>query len=384
MKFAHFADCHLGGWAENAQLRELGMKSFERGIEISLNEGVEFIILAGDLFNTAIPSIDVLKFTAKVLRKVKERNVSVYVVPGSHDFSASGKTMLDVLEGAGLLVNVVDKENFVNDKSGIKLIGMMGLKGGLEKEHYGLINRENIEREIGDKIYVFHTTIDDFKPEEMKNVEGVSISELPSGFNYYAGGHVHYILDKEHKRGRLVYPGPTFPNNFRELEKLEKGSFCIVNDFVPELKSLELKNIKKVFLDVEGKTPEEVGRLINEIEDFEDKILLIRIEGVLSSGKPSDINFRELFKRFDSAYTVLKNVSKLVSKEVEEITVEQTDINEIEKEAISKVDSSFFSEDKVDLLMNILDKEKEEGEKVADFEDRIMSDIRKSLGIGNI
>ena len=54
---------------------------------------------------------------------------------------------------------------------------------------------------------------------------------MPKGFQYYAGGHVHYRFDiiKE-GYGKIVYPGPVFPNNFKELEELKHGGMCIIDD----------------------------------------------------------------------------------------------------------------------------------------------------------
>ena len=106
MKFAHMADCHVGGWSE-PKLKELTIKSFAYAIDVCIKENVAFVLIAGDLFNTAIPSLDLIKDVAHDLSRLKERDISVYVIPGSHDYSPSGKTMLDVFEKAGLLENVV-------------------------------------------------------------------------------------------------------------------------------------------------------------------------------------------------------------------------------------------------------------------------------------
>ena len=139
MKFAHLSDCHIGGWREDT-LRDVNLKSFEKAIEICIEQHIGFVIIAGDLFDTALPSIDILKSTAKILNKLKEFDIPVYVIPGSHDFSASGKTMLDVLENAGLIVNVMKFEDgklqFTTDRTGVKLTGMYGKKGGLETADY--------------------------------------------------------------------------------------------------------------------------------------------------------------------------------------------------------------------------------------------------------
>ena len=42
------ADLHLGGWREDT-LREVGIKAFEKAIDISIDENVDFILISGDL-----------------------------------------------------------------------------------------------------------------------------------------------------------------------------------------------------------------------------------------------------------------------------------------------------------------------------------------------
>ena len=44
MKFAHLADCHLGGWREE-KLRELGLDTFREAIEICIKENTAFVLI---------------------------------------------------------------------------------------------------------------------------------------------------------------------------------------------------------------------------------------------------------------------------------------------------------------------------------------------------
>jgi len=60
MKFAHLADCHLGGWRQ-PELKDLNFKSFQYALEECIKEGVDFVLIAGDLFDSAYPPIDILK-----------------------------------------------------------------------------------------------------------------------------------------------------------------------------------------------------------------------------------------------------------------------------------------------------------------------------------
>ncbi|MBI2148572.1 DNA repair exonuclease [Candidatus Woesearchaeota archaeon] len=391
MKFAHLSDCHIGGWREDT-LREVNLKSFERAIDFCIDEHVGFIIIAGDLFDTALPSIDILKQTAKILSKLKEYDIPVYIIPGSHDFSASGKTMLDVLENSGLVANVMkfedNKLQFTIDRTGVKLTGMYGKKGGLETADYERLEKKHLEDEDGFKIFLFHTLLHELKPREFELIDAPSISILPKNFNYYAGGHPHFVYHKHHEDyGTLAYPGPLYPNNFQELEVLKQGGFLIVETNKEELhvKHIPLKIIETVsyYINAENKTPIEVEReILNTVTDYKNKIITLRIEGCLKDGKISDINFKNILENFSEAYYVLKNTNKLTTKEFQELNVDVNNVDDIETLIIKEYSKqSIFDEDKIFDFMNSLDKEKFEGEKNDDFEIRILKDVSKLVGI---
>ena len=104
MRFAHLADCHLGGWRQ-PELKELNFKSFQYAVGKCIYEKVDFILISGDLFDSAYPPIETLKETFQEFRKLKEANIPVFLIAGSHDYSVSGKTFLDVLEKAGFSTN---------------------------------------------------------------------------------------------------------------------------------------------------------------------------------------------------------------------------------------------------------------------------------------
>ncbi len=399
MKFAHLADCHIGGWSDE-KLKQLNLQSFRLAIEVCIREKVDFIIIAGDLFNTALPSIDLVKETVSELKKLNNLKIPVYLIPGSHDFSPSGKTMLDVLEKAGLCTNVFKLSNnkleITKDSSGVKLTGILGLSAGLDKELYKSIDFSAAESEPGYKIFLLHTTIDEFKPRSMESLQGEPLSSLPKNFNYYAAGHVHYLFDREINKGLLVYPGPTFPNNFRELEDLHHGNMCIVENGNMERIPLKLKDVNSYFFNVNNKSPAQVQEeIISGIKNFKDKIILMRLEGILSHGTLADIDFKRLTKYFEQAYCVLKNTSKVTSKEFQEIAVEQGNVENIEnniihehikenKSLITFNPASLSQQDLFTHFMKVFDDEKQEGERVYDFESRLEKNAIKKLSLEKI
>ena len=401
MKFAHIADVHIGGWRD-PKMSELGVIALRRTFDDCIKREVDFVLIAGDLFNTSLPSIDKLKQTVAELKRLKDAGINVYMIAGSHDFSPSGKTMLDVLEEAGLIINVVRgqviddklKLNFTLDgKTGVKITGMLGKKGMLEKIYYENLHRENLEKEGGYKIFMFHSALAEFKPQELANMDAHPLSLLPKNFNYYAGGHVHYIFEKDEKDyGKIVYPGALFPNNFSELEKFGGGGYYLVDDDSAVYIPIIVKSHIGISVKSKHNTPLELEhKIIDEIEkvDYLGKLVTIRVSGVLENGKVSDIDFNRIFSKLEGAYFVMKNTNALKTKDFEEIKISAADSKEVEqklvKEHVSQVkvkDMDPESEEKLThQLMSVLNTEKQEGEKVVTFHQRILDDAMKLLNL---
>ena len=64
MKYAHLADLHLGSWRDQ-KMRDLSVNAFLSAIDQCIEKKVDFILFAGDLFNTSLPSLDTLKIVTK-------------------------------------------------------------------------------------------------------------------------------------------------------------------------------------------------------------------------------------------------------------------------------------------------------------------------------
>ena len=400
MKFAHMADCHIGSWRD-PKLKDVSTEAFIKAVDKCIEEKVDFILIAGDLFNTSLPRLDNLKAVVTIFKNLKDRNIPVYIVPGSHDFSPSGRTMLDVLEEAGLFINVVKGEivenklklNFTLDKkTGAKITGLLGKRGSLEKSYYESLHTENLENEAGYKIFIFHSGIDELKPKEMQNIISQPLSLLPKNFDYYAGGHVHIVNDaKIEGYGTIAYPGPLFPNSFSELEKLERGGFYIVEDKKLKWEPIQIYNIHKIIINCNNKNTEQIEQQINDEikgKEFINTIVLIRLYGSLSSGKPTDVNFKNIFERLydKAAYFVMKNTNALTTKEFEEIKIDMKSVEDVEekliKEHLGQIKVKDFAEKEEEItkeLMEILSQEKAEGMTKPDFEKKIKDEAKKVL-----
>ena len=89
-KFAHLADIHLGGWKQKP-MQDLNFQAFRAAVNKCIESKLDFILFSGDLFDSAYPPIEILKETFSEFKKIKEANIPVFMIAGSHDFSASVK-----------------------------------------------------------------------------------------------------------------------------------------------------------------------------------------------------------------------------------------------------------------------------------------------------
>jgi len=380
MKFAHIADCHLGGWPQ-PQLRELNFKCFQEVVRRCISEKVDFILIAGDLFDSPYPPIDTLKEAFDEFRKIKEAKIPVFLIAGSHDYSVSGKTFLDVLEKAGFCKNVFDFEEH-NGKiilhptlySGAAIYGYPGKKSGLEVAEIRKIKLQEAPGLF--RIVMLHTSIRSAVP--YGDIEAVDEKELPAA-DYYALGHLHIRYQKNEK----VYPGPTFPNDIGELEELQGGSFCIVDKGKIKRELINIKEVLPIYLEINNALHATDGIIaMLKGRNLKDKIIIIRLSGVLETGKTSDINFQsvEQFAREQGALTVLKSTNKLYIKEFEkeDIPSESENIESKIVDELIKKNQSKFSGLIPELLKTFM-MEKIEDETTLAFEDRLFSEARNLL-----
>lgn len=384
MRFAHISDVHLGGWKQKP-LQDLNFQSFKMAIDVCIEKKLDFVLIAGDLFDSAYPPIEILRDAFGEFKRLKDAKIPCFIIAGSHDYSVSGKTFLDVLEKAGFCKNVMNIEETKDQiilnpviHEGIAIYGYPGKKSGLEIQDLRKIKLNDCPGLF--KIFMLHTTID--KAKGSLPIDALETDLLPKA-DYYALGHLH--IDFQYQN--FVYPGPIFPNNFQELEDLQNGSFYIVDtNREKSLQKIELKIRDVVLIEVELRTAiNATEQILSELEkrDIENKIVLLRVRGELESGTNSDIKFSQIEEVASrkKAYFLLKNTHELTTKEVEMNNLEIKNIDNLEEETINvysqqnPVDFNRF----IPQLMHSLSIDKQEGEKLESFTNRLMEESKKIL-----
>ncbi|MDH7555794.1 MAG: metallophosphoesterase family protein [Candidatus Methanosuratincola sp.] len=409
MKFAHMADLHLGA-VSDPKMKGLESSTLEKAFRICEEKGVDFVIIAGDIFHINIPDLSVVKEAVEVFKRFTDTGRKIYVVYGSHDFSPNSTSIIDVLEAAGVVVRVgkpsasegkLRPEVVTDEMTGAKITGISGRRTSLEKEAFTDLDRDYLKAVDGFKIFVFHTGLLEMRREGEK-FDGISQSMLPDGFDYYAGGHIHRVFVD--KSGRVVFPGPLFTGWGADLEATvlgeRRGFYMVEADQKgkPRLEFVELKpfeGIHKV-VDATGKTAEEINeelRLWATEVDATGKVVLLKVQGELSSGRTSDIEFgliREILAESGAIYLHL-NRNALRTKEMGMVTAMGESAEEIEGKIFKEMAGAVKGRDGNPVvkdepaaaarLLSVLRNPKQEGESLEDYFARMSREARSVLGI---
>jgi len=225
MLFSHISDTHLGLQQYGLEEREQDIyDSFNQAIDISIKDHVDFVIFAGDIFNSPNPSGTAILQMANALKRLKENSIDSFFILGEHDISRMRATPVPYVYHNLQFSKYVGSGKPVYHKD-VMIVGFDKIRKS------ELASFEEKFREIdalakqhdGHKILVLHqgiTEINQFAAE-------LNSSDLPKNFTYYAMGHLHDKSVKQFDQlgGPLAYPGSTEMTTSEGIKETEKGFF---------------------------------------------------------------------------------------------------------------------------------------------------------------
>ncbi|MDA1162223.1 MAG: DNA repair exonuclease [Planctomycetota bacterium] len=249
-RFVHAADLHLDSPfvglgrlpAVHAsivqELRQATFKAFDAVIDLCLSENVDFLLIAGDVYDGADRSLQAqLKFR-KGLSRLSDAGIRAFVVHGNHDPLDGWAHSLEM--PASTHVFGAELESVVFQKDGQSVARIHGIS--YPTKTIGKRFGQDMKRE-GDEpfqIGLFHcnaggyTEHDPYAPR--------TVSELvDAGLDYWALGHVHERVVLRDSDPFIGYPGNTQGRQIREcgprgcllVNVTENGKLERPPEFVP-------------------------------------------------------------------------------------------------------------------------------------------------------
>ena len=292
--FVHAADLHLGYAQYNLDVRRRDLNNvFGELVDKTIALKPEFMILAGDIFEHARPSNSTLEVAITNFRRLRDAGIPVLAVDGSHDSAPNviTSTILNPLDSAGLIWYLPRHEGACWRNENCYVYGIPNFRTARKTQEELPVFLEKNKPTPDPSLFnilVFHMALDipAIKPPKME--AEASLENLPEGFNYYAGGHIHKPYTSTFRNALLVYSGGTETASYDEA-KIEKGFYQVQvsKSGKPKLERVRLETPRK-FVILEqtytGLTPSKITeaavQLVKE-NDEPEAILVPVIKGVL-------------------------------------------------------------------------------------------------------
>ncbi|HWY33886.1 MAG TPA: exonuclease SbcCD subunit D [Nitrosopumilaceae archaeon] len=282
MIFSHISDTHLGFVQYHSEEREDDVYSaFNQAIDTSINDHVDFVIFAGDIFHVPTPSGKAILVLANALKRLKQNNIDSFFILGEHDISRMRATPIP------FVYHNLEFSKYIGNGKPFQYKDIMIL--GYDKRRKNEIHTfeqdfamADIEAKnhTGHKILVLHQGITEIN----KFAGELNSTDLPKNFTYYAMGHLHERELKKFNRlgGPIAYPGSIELTSSEGIKETQKGFYEVdisASEAKPNWIRLDTRPQYSVRTSFENLT-REVNNLSEKIQSFSRKpIVEIKIHG---------------------------------------------------------------------------------------------------------
>jgi len=311
VKIIHTGDLHLG-----MTFKSLGEKSklhrrdcqdvFTHIIDLCINENVDALLIAGDLFDSPNPSKSIVTFVIDELKRLKEKDIPIFIISGNHDPYTKDSFWFNYKFPSNIII-------FDSNNLEPKTIGNLTV--------YGLAYTNNTREPLKEfkaekndnfKVGLIHGSTTNIKVEEdpefsYRPIKKVQIDS--SNLDYIALGHFHDLLEIKGKVKCFYCGSPeglTFknsPNSCVLVVEYLDGKVAV------KPKKTAIREFHTIELDCTKLDNDSEVRRILEKNKGDNKILRLVLKGSPSLEFQLDKDLLE--KEFNSKYFFLKLEDKI-------------------------------------------------------------------------
>jgi exonuclease SbcD len=240
MRLLHTSDWHVGRTFHGADLLAEQESVLGGLADIVADERIDAVVVAGDVYDRAVPSAEAVQMCARVLARIRDAGAQLVVTPGNHDSAPRLGAFGDFAAAGGLHLRTrvpdINRPVVLQDDHGeVAVYGIPYLEpevarnalGITERGHTGVLSeamrrvREDLQTRQARSVVLAHAFVtggepcDSERPIAVGGVEQVPGSTF-DGVDYVALGHLHGAQQlAEHLR----YSGSPLAYSFSEARQ---------------------------------------------------------------------------------------------------------------------------------------------------------------------
>jgi DNA repair protein SbcD/Mre11 len=237
IKFVHTADLHLDTPFKGlsnvntelaSRLKDATLKSFQRIINLCISEKVDFLLIAGDIFDSEAKSLSAQLRFVDELKRLSQSGIPSYIITGNHDPLISWMNELEMPSMVHRFGSVnVESVTLMRDNQ--PLADIYGVSFENKSVDWNLASTfMKKTSQAPFSVAMMHGTISSatshhpYAPFSIDDIKG-------KGFDYWALGHVHKRQVVSSSSPAVVYPGNPQGRDFGETG--QRGCYLVEINF---------------------------------------------------------------------------------------------------------------------------------------------------------
>lgn len=273
-RFIHTADIHLDSPLRSLAMRnpalaelvgDASRQAFVSIVDLCLAEGVDALVIAGDLYDGDQTSMKTARFLASQMTRLHQGGIRVFKIRGNHD--AMSRISKQLVFPDTVTIFGGRPQPVLQTAGGLDVM-FHGLSFASPKAPESLLAKYSAAREGTVNVGIMHTSLAGSPGHDV--YAPCSVADLHShGFDFWALGHIHV---------RKVHPGastvvmPGMPQG-RDINEAGEKSVTLVT--IRDDRSVEIEErptsvaqFERVNVDVTGtmEGPEVIGRIRSALE----------------------------------------------------------------------------------------------------------------------
>ncbi|MDU5814454.1 MAG: DNA repair exonuclease [Enterococcus casseliflavus] len=243
MRFLHSADLHIDRSFEGVhllsekvktQLPAINQKIIRNLVDVALEKAVDFVLLAGDTFHQARPSLKVQHDFFAQLQRLGEAQIPVYMIFGNHDYYDPQRYWFAFPENV-----ILFSSEEVQTVQGTTKNGETYAISGFSYQHPWITENKVTEfparAAVDYHIGLYHGD------QAGERYAPFSISEMKKkGYDYWGLGHIH-VPKTLSEQPPILYPGTP-----QGKTKKEQATGVILADLTPQGPTIERLEIAEI------------------------------------------------------------------------------------------------------------------------------------------
>jgi exonuclease SbcD len=257
MRFLHTSDWHLGRSLHRADLREAQAAFLDHLVETARSERVDAVLVAGDVYDRAIPPVDSVALYEDALGRLRATGARVILISGNHDSARRLGVNSALIDASGVHLRtrpavLAEPVLLTDDHGQVAVYGVPYLEPALGEPAGGhgheAVLREAVQRIRADAaargvnrtIVMAHAWVargasgedrqreaERVRSDSERDISVGGIGYVPAslfdGFGYVALGHLH---GRQTVAENMRYSGSPLPYSFSEKDHV-KGTWLV-------------------------------------------------------------------------------------------------------------------------------------------------------------